>query len=76
MEGDVRATEAHAPARVPAGAAVTAREFADLPFGGHAGEFLGGQAAPAPRRPQPLVIEPPPWGRRCGNPRVAGSERA
>jgi hypothetical protein len=40
---------------------VTAAEFADLPFGGHAGEWLsGGQAAPAPP-PQPLVIEPPPW---------------
>jgi hypothetical protein len=51
-----------APARVPAGAVVTAAEFADLPFGGHAGELLsGGQAAPAPPPPQPLVIEPPPW---------------
>jgi hypothetical protein len=40
---------------------VTAAEFADLPFGGHAGEWLsGGQTAPAPP-PQPLVIEPPPW---------------
>jgi hypothetical protein len=50
------------PARVPPGAAVTAAEFADLPFGGHAGEWLsGGQAAPAPTPPRPLVIEPPPW---------------
>jgi hypothetical protein len=50
------------PARVPPGAAVTAAEFAELPFGGHAGEWLsGGQAAPAPMPPQPLVIEPPPW---------------
>ena len=49
------------PVRVPPGAAVTAAEFADLPFGGHAGEWLsGGQTAPAPP-PQPLVIEPPPW---------------
>jgi hypothetical protein len=40
---------------------VTAAEFADLPFGGHAGEWLSGQAAPAPPPPQPLVIEPPPW---------------
>lgn len=29
-----------APARAPAGAVVTAAEFADLPFGGHAGEWL------------------------------------
>ena len=49
------------PARVPPGAAVTAAEFADLPFGGHAGEWLsGGQTTPAPP-PQPLQIEPPPW---------------
>ena len=47
---------------VPPGAAVMAAEFADLPFGGHAGEWLsGGQAATAPPPPQPLVIEPPPW---------------
>jgi hypothetical protein len=49
------------PARVPPGAAVTAREFAELPWGGHAGEFLGGHAAPAPPPPTPLQIEPPPW---------------
>jgi len=41
---------------------VTAAEFAELPFGGHAGEWLSGaQPAPAPAPPQPLVIEPPPW---------------
>src|SRR6185436_14667252 len=34
----------------------------ELPWGGHAGEWLqGGQAAPAPPPPTPLVIEPPPW---------------
>jgi hypothetical protein len=41
---------------------VTAAEFADMPFGGHAGEWVsGGQAAPASAPPHPLVIEPPPW---------------
>src|SRR5262245_33939202 len=50
------------PARVPPGAAVTAAEFAELPFGGHAGEWLSGERpASAPAPPQPLVIEPPPW---------------
>jgi hypothetical protein len=50
---------------------VTAAEFADLPFGGHAREWLsGGQAAPAPPPPQPLVIEPPPWAAEDTGPLV------
>jgi hypothetical protein len=56
------------PARVPPGAAVTAAEVADLPFGGHVGEWLsGGHAAAAPPPPQPLVIEPPPWAGQEGD---------
>lgn len=50
---------------------MTAAEFADLPFGGHAREWLsGGQAAPAPPPPQPLVIEPPPWAAEDTGPLV------
>src|SRR5262245_48481665 len=61
-----------APIRIPPGAAVTAAEFADLPFGGHAGEWLsGGQAAIAPTPPQPLVIEPPPWAGMEADPTLA-----
>ena len=60
------------PARVPPGAAVTAAEFADIPFGGHAGEWVsGGQAAPASAPPHPLVIEPPPWATQETGPIVA-----
>jgi hypothetical protein len=50
---------------------VTAAEFAELPFGGHAGEWLsGGRATPAPPLPQPLVIEPPPWAGQEADPLV------
>jgi hypothetical protein len=62
-------------ARVPATTAMlTAETFADLPFGGYAGEWVsGGQAPPAPPPPQPLVIEPPEWAGQEADPTLAAT---